>query len=113
MPSSSAARVAGRRGDTYRTVVARAAQKLPLFVTEYGTVSATGGGAVDRASTSAWYQLLDQYKISSANWTFSEAGEGSAELKPGTCSGSDYSSSNVLTESGVMVKAYIGTAHSS
>ena len=104
---------AATHGDNYRTVVARAAQKLPLFVTEYGTVSASGGGAVDRSSTASWYQLLDQYKISSANWTFSEAGEGSAELKPGTCSGSDYSSSNVLTESGALVKAYIGTAHSS
>jgi endoglucanase len=102
---------AASHGDNYRTVLARAAGKLPLFVTEYGTVSATGGGSVDRTSTQAYYNLLDQYKISSANWTFSDANEGSAALKAGTCSGSDYSSSNVLSESGALVKAYVSASH--
>jgi endoglucanase len=99
--------------DSYRQVVSRAAQSLPIFVTEYGTVTYTGGGAIDRGSSQAWWNLLDQYKISSANWTFSEADEGSAALRPGTCSGNDYSSSNVLTESGALVKAYVSSSHAS
>ncbi|MCX0247413.1 cellulase family glycosylhydrolase [Streptomyces drozdowiczii] len=95
--------------DNYRATVSRAASKLPLFVTEFGTVSATGGGALDRASTTAWLDLLDQLKISYANWTYSDANESSAAFKPGTCDGGDYSSSGVLTESGALLKSRIST----
>lgn len=96
--------------DNYRTTVSRAASQLPLFVSEFGTVSATGGGAVDRASSIAWLDLLDRLKISYANWTYSDANEGSAAFRPGTCNGSDYSSSGVLTESGALIKSRISTA---
>ncbi|MFH8798658.1 cellulase family glycosylhydrolase [Streptomyces sp. NPDC017936] len=98
--------------DTYRTAVSRAASQLPLFVSEFGTVSATGGGAVDRTSSIAWLDLLDRLKISYANWTYSDADEGSAAFKPGTCNGGDYRSSGVLTESGALVKSRISTADS-
>ncbi|MGC2997046.1 cellulase family glycosylhydrolase [Streptomyces sp. G35A] len=96
--------------DNYRTTVSRAASQLPLFVSEFGTVSATGGGAVDRSSSIAWLDLLDRLKISYANWTYSDANEGSAAFKPGTCNGGDYSSSGVLTESGALIKSRISTA---
>ncbi|MFG2516344.1 cellulase family glycosylhydrolase [Streptomyces sp. NPDC048584] len=96
--------------DTYRATLSRAASRLPLFVSEFGTVSATGGGAVDRASSIAWLDLLDQLKISYANWTFSDADEGSAAFRPGTCEGSDYSGSGVLTESGALLKSRISTS---
>ncbi|MEU0162315.1 cellulase family glycosylhydrolase [Streptomyces sp. NPDC006261] len=95
--------------DSYRTTLSRAATQLPLFVTEFGTVSATGGGAMDRASTTAWLDLLDQLKIGYANWTYSDADESSASFKPGTCNGRDYSSSNVLTESGALLMNRIST----
>ncbi|CQR61025.1 cellulase family glycosylhydrolase [Streptomyces leeuwenhoekii] len=98
--------------DNYRATVSRAATKLPLFVTEFGTVSATGGGTMDRASSVAWLDLLDQLKISYANWTYSEANESSAAFKPGTCNGTDYSSSGVLTESGALLKSRISTPDS-
>ncbi|NED79031.1 cellulase family glycosylhydrolase [Streptomyces sp. SID11233] len=95
--------------DNYRAAVSRAAARLPLFVTEFGTVSATGGGAMDRASTATWLDLLDQLKISYANWTYSDAPESSAALRPGTCDGTDYSTSGVLTESGALLKDRIST----
>lgn len=72
-------------------------------------MSATGGGAVDRSSSVAWLDLLDQLKISYANWTYSDADEGSAAFRPGTCEGTDYSSSGVLTESGALLKSRIST----
>lgn len=96
--------------DSYRAAVSRASSQLPLFVTEFGTVSATGGGTLDRSSTTAWLDLLDQLKIGYANWTYSDAPESSAALRPGTCDGSDYSSSGVLTESGTLLKSRISTA---
>lgn len=95
--------------DNYRSTVSRAAAKLPLFVTEFGTVSATGGGALDQASTTAWLDLLDQLKIGYANWTYSDANESSAALRPGTCAGGDYGS-GALTESGALVRSRISTA---
>ncbi|MER5630565.1 cellulase family glycosylhydrolase [Streptomyces nitrosporeus] len=98
--------------DNYRAAVSRAASQLPLFVSEFGTVSATGDGAVDRASTTAWLDLLDRLKIGYANWTYSDAPEGSAAFRPGTCGGGDYSSSGVLTESGALLKSRISTPDS-
>ncbi|MEV8311690.1 cellulase family glycosylhydrolase [Streptomyces flavidovirens] len=98
--------------DNYRATVSRAASQLPLFVTEFGTVTYTGGGAVDRESTTAWLDLLDRLKIGYANWTYSDANEGSASFKPGTCNGTDYSSSGVLTESGALMKSRISTPDS-
>jgi endoglucanase len=95
--------------DNYRATVSRAASRLPLFVSEFGTVSATGGGAVDRASSTAWLDLLDRLKISYANWTYSDADEGSAAFRPGTCDGTDYSGNGVLTESGALLKSRIST----
>jgi endoglucanase len=95
--------------DNYRAEVQRAAATLPLFVSEFGTVTASGGGAVDTASSTAWLDLLDQLKISYANWTYSDADEGSAAFKAGTCAGSTYAGTGVLTESGNLIRARIRT----
>ncbi|MFD1152346.1 cellulase family glycosylhydrolase [Saccharothrix hoggarensis] len=98
--------------DNYRATVSRAAARLPLFVSEFGTVTATGGGAYDQASTAAWLNLLDQLKIGYANWTYSDANESSAAFRPGTCNGSTYTGSSVLTDSGAYIKSRISTPDS-
>ncbi|MFF5085128.1 cellulase family glycosylhydrolase [Actinoplanes sp. NPDC000266] len=90
--------------DNYRAEVQRAAASLPLFVTEFGTVTATGGGAVDLASTATWLDLLDRLQISYANWTYSDADESSAAFRPGTCGGPTYAGTGVLTESGTYLR---------
>ncbi|MEV0145411.1 MULTISPECIES: cellulase family glycosylhydrolase [unclassified Nonomuraea] len=100
---------AAAHGDNYRAAVSRAAGRIPLFVTEFGTVTYTGGGTVDLASTTTWLNLLDQYKISYANWTYSDADESSAAFKPGTCSGSTYAGTAVLTQSGTYMRDRIRT----
>ena len=95
--------------DNYRAAVSRAASRIPLFVSEFGTVTYTGGGAYDRASTAAWLDLLDQLKISYANWTYSDANESSAAFRPGTCNGGTYAGTGVLTESGVYIRSRVST----
>ncbi|MDI6100068.1 cellulase family glycosylhydrolase [Actinoplanes sp. NEAU-A12] len=90
--------------DNYRAEVERAAASLPLFVTEFGTVTYTGGGAVDTASSNAWFDLLDRLRIGYANWTFSDANEGSAALRPGTCNAGSFAGTGSLTESGAMLR---------
>ncbi|AGL17173.1 cellulase family glycosylhydrolase [Actinoplanes sp. N902-109] len=96
--------------DNYRAEVQKAAASLPLFVTEFGTVSASGGGAVDTAGSTAWLDLLDKLRISYANWTFSDANEGSAALKPGTCASGSFTGTGALTESGALIRSRIRTA---
>ncbi|BAL90501.1 putative glycosyl hydrolase [Actinoplanes missouriensis 431] len=88
----------------YRAEVERAAASIPLFVTEFGTVSYTGDGAVDVASTNAWFDLLDRLKISYANWTYSDASEGSAAFRPGTCNAGSFAGTGSLTESGALLR---------
>jgi endoglucanase len=68
-----------------------------------------GGGAFDRASSTAWLDLLDRMKISYANWTYSDIPESSAAFKPGTCDGTNYTGTGVLTESGAFVRSRINT----
>ena len=81
--------------DSYRAELERAAARLPMFVTEFGTVSYTGDGAADLASSATWLDLMDRLKISYANWTFSDKAESSAALRPGTCNGTSFSGTSV------------------
>ena len=98
--------------DNYRTTLTQAATKLPLFVTEFGTVSATGAGAVDVASSTTWLDLLDRLKISYADWTYSDADESSAAFTAGTCSATSYAGyagTGPLSQSGALVRSRIST----
>lgn len=93
--------------DNYRAEVQSAAQKLPLFVTEFGTGSADGNGSVDTASTTTWLDLLDKLKISYANWSWADKSEATAALQSGACSSGSFSS---LSDSGKLLKSRISTA---
>ncbi|XTZ15498.1 cellulase family glycosylhydrolase [Micromonospora echinospora] len=95
--------------DNYRAELERAAARLPMFVTEFGTVDYTGDGGVDLASSTTWLDLLDRLKISYANWTYSDKAEGSAAFRAGTCYGDTYAGTAVLTESGAFMRNRIRT----
>lgn len=51
---------------------------LPVFISEYGLVSADGNGNVDTKEAKKWYDLIDEYKLSSCIWNLSNKDEGSA-----------------------------------
>jgi endoglucanase len=93
-----------------RAVVARAAKRLPLFVSEFGTQTFTGDGANDLASTTAWLDLLRSNKISYAMWSFSDGNQTSSVFKPGTCGGTKYAGTGVLTQSGTFIRNRIRLA---
>jgi endoglucanase len=97
---------AASHGDTYRTALSSASASLPMFVTEWGTVQATGGGAPDLASSDAWLRLLDSRKISYANWNYADGNETSAAFTAGHCGapGTTY-----LTQSGAYLRSRIST----
>jgi endoglucanase len=54
-----------------------------LFVTEYGTVDATGDGPVNETETRKWWAFLDQNSISHLAWSVSDIRESSSALLPG------------------------------
>jgi endoglucanase len=93
-----------------RAVVARAAKSLPLFVSEFGTQTFTGDGANDLASATAWLDLLRSLKISYAMWSFSDGNESNSVFQRGTCQGTAYAGTGVLTESGTFIRTRILTA---
>lgn len=79
---------------------------IPLFVTEWGTVSASGDGDMDAAESDTWLQFLYDNNISHANWSVSDKLEGASILKPGS-NGEDGWTDTDLTESGNYVKSHI------
>jgi len=57
-------------------------EKLPVFVTEFGTCSADGAGAHNTEESDTWISLLDSYDISYCMWNISNRDETSASFVP-------------------------------
>ncbi|WP_199753099.1 glycoside hydrolase family 5 protein [Actinoplanes sp. ATCC 53533] len=100
---------AASHGADRRAVVARAATKLPLFVSEFGSQTFTGDGTNDFTSTTAWLDLLKANKISYGMWSFSDGRESNSVFKQGTCAGTTFAGTNVLTEAGRYLRSRILT----
>lgn len=78
---------------------------LALFVTEWGTVEASGDGAVSESETMKWMKFLKDNNISHANWAISDKFEGASAIK-GNASVKGLLSDD-LTVSGDFVKCII------
>ncbi len=81
---------------------------LPLMITEFGVVEATGDGPIDRASSEAWWDWAEANGISWMAWSITDKDETSAALKPGTPPGGW--TSDDLTEAGRMLRERIRAA---
>lgn len=79
---------------------------LPLVITEWGTVEASGDGAVNRASTEEWFAFARKNQLSMCNWSVADKIEGAAVLKPGASGDGNWNSSQ-LTTSGSYVRELI------
>lgn len=75
------------------------AQGLPVFVSEFGTCDASGGGANDFNETQKWLSYFDKQGISYCNWSICNKDETCSALRPGTSANGNWSESN-LTENG-------------
>ncbi|MBM7084725.1 glycoside hydrolase family 5 protein [Micromonospora humidisoli] len=90
--------------DLQRDTVARAARSLPLFVSEFGTQTFTGDGPNDLDSATTWLDLLQRLKISYSMWSYSDGPESNSVFRRGTCAGTDFTGTAVLTESGQFIR---------
>ncbi|GAA1615082.1 cellulase family glycosylhydrolase [Kribbella sancticallisti] len=94
----------------YFDALSRAADKIPLFVTEFGTQEYTGDGPNDFTYSQKYLDFLASKKIGWTNWNFSDDSRSGAVFKPGTCSGSTFTGTSVLKPAGVWVRDRIRTA---
>jgi endoglucanase len=79
---------------------------IALFCTEYGTSSASGGGAYDPTETHLWWDWLETNGISCCNWSMAALGETSAALQPGASATGPWTD-DMLKPSGKLVRDYI------
>jgi len=85
--------------------------KLPIFVTEWGASSSNGNSPDNYNNAQNFVDLLGGNnstgeKISWIGWSFTDDGESSGMLKPGTCPSGPWNDSS-LKESGVFMKKNI------
>ena len=94
---------AGTHGAELRSRIDSAlSQGLAVFVSEWGTSRADGGGGVFLEEAGVWLDFLEERAISWCNWSLCDKDEASAALRPGTAPGGTWSEAD-LTPSGRFV----------
>jgi endoglucanase len=95
---------AASHGRIYLDTLSRAADKLPMFVTEFGTQTYTGDGGNDFARSQQYLDLMASKRISWTNWNWSDDKRSGAVFKKGTCKAGTYADSAQLKPAGTWVR---------
>ncbi|MCX4480594.1 glycoside hydrolase family 5 protein [Streptomyces cellulosae] len=91
--------------DEYLAALTRAADRIPVFVTEFGTQNYAGEGADDFGMSRRYLDLMAQKKISWVNWNFSDDHRGGAVFIPGTCAANGpWTGTQSLKPAGVWIR---------
>jgi endoglucanase len=98
---------AGSHGQYLRDWATTAMQNgIALFVTEWGSVNASGDGGVNAGETWAWVDFMKKNNISNANWALNDKVEGASALVSGASATGGWAA-NQLTASGALAKDII------
>ncbi|WP_091653292.1 cellulase family glycosylhydrolase [Micromonospora pallida] len=100
---------AASHGDLYYNTFAQAADRLPLFVTEFGTQEHTGDGANNFAMAQRYLDLMASKKISWTNWNFSDDFRSGAVFTTGTCGSGQFGGTSRLKPAGGWIRDRIRT----
>ncbi|MGC4806179.1 cellulase family glycosylhydrolase [Micromonospora sp. DT233] len=103
---------AASHGNLYYDTFARAADRLPLFVTEFGTQQATGDGPNDFTMAQRYLDLMASKKISWVNWNFSDDFRSGAVFTTGTCGSGQFGGTARLKPAGAWIRDRIRTPDS-
>ncbi len=95
---------AASHGTQYLNALSRAADLLPMFVSEFGTQEACGDGLNNFSRSQQYIDLLAQKKVSWVNWNFSDDFRTGAVFTTGTCNSGPYTGTTRLKEAGVWVR---------
>lgn len=95
----------------YLNALSRAADRIPMFVTEFGTQNSAGEGTNDFTRSQQYLDLMANKKISWVNWNFSDDHRSGAVFTTGTCdAGGPWTGTGRLKEAGVWIRDRIRTA---
>ncbi len=90
---------AGTHKSTQRNDLEEALEEgLPVFISEYGLVNSDGDGSVNSRESQKWYDLMDEYNLSSCIWNLSNKEEGSALISSDCDATSAWSESDLSEE---------------
>lgn len=89
--------------DDYLNVLDQASNVLPIFVTEFGTQTYSGGGNNNFTMSDKYLNLMANKKISWTNWNYSDDSLSGAIWKEGTCAKNVWTDQN-LKPAGTYVK---------
>jgi endoglucanase len=95
---------AASHGAAYLDTLSRAADQLPMFVTEFGTQAASGDGGNDFAMAQRYIDLMANKGISWTSWNYSDDFRTGAVFDEGTCPDGPYAGTEPLKEAGVWVR---------
>ncbi|MFJ5259995.1 cellulase family glycosylhydrolase [Streptomyces sp. NPDC088387] len=99
--------------EDYLNTLSRAADRIPMFVTEFGTQNYAGEGSNDFSMSQRYIDLMASKKISWVNWNFSDDGRSGAVFNEGTCnSGGPWTGTSSLKQAGVWIRDRIRTPDS-
>lgn len=97
---------AASHGQEYLDELDWASDRLPIFVTEFGTQTASGDGSNNFTMSQRYIDLMRQKKISWTNWNYSDDSRSGAVWLSGTCSGGPWTVAR-LKPAGVWVRERI------
>lgn len=86
---------AASHGTEYYDQLNWASDRLPVFVTEFGTQTYTGDGSNNFTMSQQYLDLLRQKKIGWTNWNFSDDFRSGAVWTTGTCSNGPWTTSRL------------------
>ena len=101
---------AASHGTEYLNTLSRAADRLPMFVTEFGTQTASGDGPNNFTRSQQYLDLMAQKKISWVNWNYSDDFRSGAVFTTGTCPNGPFAGTGRLKAAGVWIRDRIRTA---
>ncbi len=95
---------AASHDQVYRDNLLWAADRLPLFVSEWGTQTFTGDGTNNFTSAQAYLDILNEKNISWVNWNYSDDFRSGAVWNEGTCINNGPWTTENLKEAGLWVR---------
>jgi endoglucanase len=100
---------AASHGDEYLDALSRAADRIPMFVTEFGTQTYTGDGGNNFTMSQRYLDLMAAKKISWTSWNYSDDFRSGAVFRDGVCANGPYTGTAPLKPAGVWVRDRIRT----
>jgi endoglucanase len=100
---------AASHGTEYLNTLSRAADRIPMFVTEFGTQTASGDGGNNFTRAQQYIDLMASKKISWTNWNYSDDFRSGAVFTEGTCPNGPFAGTGRLKPAGVWVRDRINT----